>query len=100
MFLILGFMNDATVTILYMTVYLPVPGLNFGMWVVFLSFMACGIQFPDQGSNLAPLHWKHGVLATGPPEKSLYMTLEIHAHTFRLGIHLRVKFLGHRICLY
>ena len=56
MFLILGFMNDATVTILYMTVYLPVPGLNFGMWVVFLSFMACGIQFPDQGSNLAPMH--------------------------------------------
>ena len=30
----------------------------------------CGIQFPDQGSNLAPLHWEHGVLASGPPGKS------------------------------
>ena len=50
MFLILGFMNDATVTLLYLTVYLPVPGLNFGMQVVFLSAVACGIQFPEQGS--------------------------------------------------
>ena len=25
---------------------------------------------PDQGSNLGPLHWEHGVLATGPPKKS------------------------------
>ena len=31
--------------------------------------MACGI-FPDQGSNPCPLHWKHGVLTTGPPGKS------------------------------
>ena len=31
---------------------------------------ACGIQFPDQGSNLGPLHWEHGVLPTGPPGKS------------------------------
>ena len=31
--------------------------------------MACGIYFPDQGSNLGPLHWEHGVLATGPPGK-------------------------------
>ena len=31
----------------------------------------CGIQFPDQGSNLGPLHWEHGVLVTAPPVKSL-----------------------------
>ena len=31
---------------------------------------ACKIQFPDQVSNLGPLHWEHGVLATGPPGKS------------------------------
>ena len=31
---------------------------------------ACGIEFPDQGSNLGPLHWECGVLATGPPGKS------------------------------
>ena len=29
----------------------------------------CQIQFPDQGLNLGPLHWEHGVLATEPPEK-------------------------------
>ena len=30
---------------------------------------ACGIWFPDQGSNLGPLHWECRVLATGPPGK-------------------------------
>ena len=32
---------------------------------------AYGIQLPDQGSNPGPPHWEHGVLATGPPGKSL-----------------------------
>ena len=32
--------------------------------------VACGIQFPDQGSNPGPLHWECRVLATGPLEKS------------------------------
>ena len=27
-------------------------------------------QFPDQGLDLWPLHWQHGVLTTGLPEKS------------------------------
>ena len=31
----------------------------------------CGIQFPDQGSNLGSLHWKSGVLASGLPGMSL-----------------------------
>ena len=31
---------------------------------------ACGIQFLDQGLNLDPLHWKHGVLVIGPSGKS------------------------------
>ena len=35
-----------------------------------LLVAACRIQFPDQGSNLSPLHWQHGVLATGPQGKS------------------------------
>ena len=35
------------------------------------SAAACGIHFPDQGSNPGPLHWGHRVLATGPPGKSL-----------------------------
>ena len=34
---------------------------------------ACGIQFPDQGSNPGSLHWEHGVLPTGPPGKSLFV---------------------------
>ena len=31
-----------------------------------LLVLACGIQLPDQGLNLGPLHWEHPVLATGP----------------------------------
>ena len=30
----------------------------------------CGIEFPNQGSNLGPLQWESGVLATGPAGKS------------------------------
>ena len=40
-----------------------------------LLVAACGIEFPDQGSNPGPLHWEHGVLATGPPGKSLNRNL-------------------------
>ena len=36
-----------------------------------LLVTACGIYFPDRGSNPGPLHWEHGVSATGPPGKSL-----------------------------
>ena len=32
-----------------------------------LLVAACEIQFPDQESNPSPLHWEHGVLATGLP---------------------------------
>ena len=35
-----------------------------------LSTVTHGIKFPDQGSNLGPLHWECGILATGPPGKS------------------------------
>ena len=44
-------------------------------WVIVVAYEllaeACGIQFPDQGLNLGPLHWKHGLLATELPGKSL-----------------------------
>ena len=36
-----------------------------------LLVVACGIQFPDQGSNLGPMHWELRVLATRSPGKSL-----------------------------
>ena len=32
--------------------------------------VACGIWFPNQGSDLGPLQWELGVLATGPPGES------------------------------
>ena len=34
-----------------------------------LLVVSCGIWFPDQGSNLGPLHWERGLLATGPAGK-------------------------------
>ena len=41
-------------------IYLAVLGPNCGLWD----------QFPDQGSNLGPLHWEHRVLVTGSTVKS------------------------------
>ena len=37
-----------------------------------LIAVACWIWFPDQGLNLGPLNWEHGVLAIGPPGKSFF----------------------------
>ena len=39
------------------------------IWLLWVPVVACGIQLPDQGSNLGPLHWELRVLATGPPGK-------------------------------
>ena len=39
---------------------------NVFIWLCQVLVITCGIQFPDQG----PLHWEHGVAATGPPGKS------------------------------
>ena len=33
-------------------------------------------KFPDQESNPCLLQWKHGVLTTGPPRKSLFLLLK------------------------
>ena len=41
---------------------------------------------PDQGLNPAPLHWKHGVLATGPSGKFPHFDLNI------LKAHLKESF--------
>ena len=43
------------------------------IWLHRVLVVACGIQFPDQGSNPAPLYWEHRVLATGPPGNSLVL---------------------------
>ena len=52
---------------------------HFGMWDICFDFLVsalvatCGIQFPEQELNLGSLPWECGVLATGPPEKSLVL---------------------------
>ena len=48
------------------------PGLSCSMWHLLvvaceLSVVACGKEFPNQGSNPGPLHWEQKVLAIGPP---------------------------------
>ena len=55
------------------------PGLSCSMrdlqsflWHVRSLVMVCGIQFPD---HLGPLHWEHGVLATGPGSLSAVMNV-------------------------
>ena len=44
-----------------------------GLWVFWGAALhaACKIIIPNQGSNPCPLQWKHGVLTTGWPGKSL-----------------------------
>ena len=42
-------------------------------WPTLAFFLAAehvGFWFPNQGSNLLPLHWECGVLTARPPEKS------------------------------
>ena len=59
--------------------------------------VACGIQFLDQGLNCSPLHWEHGVLATGPPGKSWRCWL-ILGKPLRVGswdVPLKYSLLGH-----
>ena len=54
-------------------IYLDCAGSS--LWCIGFSScsvrVACGIQFPEQGSNLDPLHWEHRVLANVPPGKPL-----------------------------
>ena len=43
-----------------------------GIFSCSMQTPSCGTwdPIPHQGSNPSPLHWKHGVLVTGPPKKS------------------------------
>ena len=45
-----------------------------GIFDLFIA--ACGMWFPDQGSNPGPLHWEHAVLATGLPVKPHALLVE------------------------
>ena len=49
--------------------------LSDGILIFNCLFFGCttwhvGSLFPDQESNLCPLHWKHEILTTGLPGKS------------------------------
>ena len=51
----------------------------FLTWLHRVLIVACGNQFPDQGSNPAPLYLEHRILATGPPGNSLIRFLKRYA---------------------
>ena len=56
-------------------IYLAALGLSYRIFVLHFSMFFISVQFLNQESNPAPLHWKHGVLITGPPGKSLLSLL-------------------------
>ena len=55
--------------------------LSFNYFLIFIFGHAMHHNtsyFPDQGSNLCPLYWEHGVLTTGLPGKSLNVYILFH----------------------
>ena len=84
---ILGFFfSSATIQGTLQLEPLMVKFLKWQIWHTFFIIFyfltmpqACGIQFPDQGMNLHPLHWKCRVVTTGPLGKSFaFFILEYH----------------------
>ena len=71
--------------------------LHCGMWTQLQH--ACGIQFPNQGSNPGPLHWVHGVLPTGPPGKSLHSIIYQLCYFISLFSHVKYDDINGRIKL-
>ena len=71
------------------------------IWLHQVLVLGCGIfscdmwhLVPSQGSNLGPLHWEWGVLATGPPGQSLCWKCLITSNYFLilLNLNLNLKF--------
>ena len=50
--------------------------LSFRKFIFGCTTEHVGSLSPHQGSNPGPLHWEHGVLATGPPGKSPFFLLK------------------------
>ena len=50
------------------------------IWLCWVLVVAYRIQFPNQGSNPGPPHWKQGVLTPGSPGKSLVKSLSSFLH--------------------
>ena len=56
--------------ILYISFSTVIFKLNISDRIFFFFWpQHVGSQFPNQELNPSPLHWKHGVLSTGPPGK-------------------------------
>ena len=73
---------------------LPYQVTNTTIYVFWLRRSACRISWP--GSNPCPLQWKHGVLTTASPGKSL----SLFVYSFLpLSIYLKVC-VEHRSCLW
>ena len=69
------------------------------MWELLVA--ACGIQFPDQGSNWGPLHRECRVLASGPPRRShthQYFSYELKIESREFSGSLVVGISGFHCC--
>ena len=89
------FLVSSIINIFYMYLFIWLQQVLVATCAIFLV-AACGIQFPDQGQNLGPLHWEHKVLATGPLGKSpkiflscLQKNLHLHKHLYLDAIYLK-----------
>ena len=80
LFIIFNFFNK----IFLFWLYVLVAACKIFSCVWKLLVEACGIQFPDQGSNLSSLHWKLRALATRPPGKSQPFALYVSVYRFPL----------------
>ena len=58
----------------YLFIYLPGPGLTYGMWDLFLDVQ--GILVPQLGIQLRPPALRSQNLATGPPGKAHKLVLK------------------------
>ena len=63
--------------------YFPLSFLKFLLFFFWLCYVS---SFPNQVWDPCPLKWKHRVLTTGPPGKSLPLSfLEAHLHTWYIS---------------
>ena len=62
-----GHLAQIIITFIFNLIYFVVPaGSSSSLWYAGSLVVACGIQFPDQGSKPSSLHWECGGLTTGP----------------------------------
>ena len=52
----------------------------FNFYFSWLCHTACRILIPSPGTTVSSLQWKHGVLTTGPPGKSLTFFINVELH--------------------